>query len=109
MKNTLNQLSFALWTALLFSAHLSAAYGASGAPLWTNIFNGPANTINVPHAVAVDSQGNVFVTGQSAGNGGYFEFATVKYSGAGAPLWTNRYNEGGNLSAQANAMAVDSN
>jgi hypothetical protein len=44
--------------------------------------------------MAVDNNGNVLVTGQS-----YLDYATVKYSNAGVPLWTNR-NTG-------NRIAVD--
>src|SRR5262245_11777588 len=33
--------------------------------------------------------------------------ATIAYSGAGVPLWTNRYDGPEDLSAQANAVAVD--
>jgi hypothetical protein len=42
--------------------------------------------------VAVDSSGNVFVTGYSYVNGSSRDYATIAYSGAGVPLWTNRFN-----------------
>ena len=62
-------------------------------PLWTNRYNGPANSYDAATAVAVDASGNVFVTGvMTAG----IDYATIAYSGAGVPLWTNRYNGPGN-------------
>ena len=36
----------------------------------------------------------VFVMGFSAGSGSENDYATIKYSNAGMPLWTNRYNNG---------------
>ena len=78
-------------------------YSAAGAALWTNRYNGPGNSIDGANAVAVDANGNVFVSGTSIGIGGYFEYATVAYSTAGVPLWTNRSNAG-----SATALAVDS-
>jgi hypothetical protein len=50
----------------------------------------------------VDGSGNVFVTGSSAG-----DYATIKYSGAGVPLWSNRHNGSGNNHDYASAVAVD--
>ena len=65
-------------------------------PLWTNRYEGP-DGFDHPYAVAVDNGGNVFVTGGSGGS-----YLTIAYSGAGAPLWTNRYG-----ATEAYALAVD--
>ena len=49
----------------------------------------------------------MFVTGYSYGSGSSEDYATVAYSGAGVPLWTNRYNGPWNYDDKAVAMAVD--
>jgi hypothetical protein len=54
----------------------------------------------------MDSSNNVIVTGYSS-NGTNYDYATIKYSGAGVPLWTNRYNGPGNGDDEASAVAVD--
>jgi hypothetical protein len=82
-------------------------YSGAGVPLWTNRYNGPGNTNDYPIALAVDSSGSVFVTGYSTGSGGDYDYATIKYSGAGVPLWTNRYDGPGNTKDFASALAVD--
>src|SRR5207247_5754254 len=67
--------------------------------LWTNRYNGGAT------AIALDRNGNVFVTGTSFGSAGApFDYATIAYSSAGVPLWTNRFNGFNGYPA----MAVDS-
>ena len=57
--------------------------------------------------MAVDASGSVYVTGYSAGSGSSWDYATIMYSSAGVPLWTNRYNGPGNGSDKARALAVD--
>ena len=90
------------------SDYATIAYSGAGVPLWTNRYNGPANGNDVANAVAVDASGNVFVTGSSVGSGGDSDYATIAYSGAGVPLWTNRYNGPGRQPwTIANAVAVD--
>src|SRR5436190_19786697 len=83
-------------------------YSGSGVPLWTNRYNGPANKDDFPSAMTVDASGNVIVTGSSRGETSELDYVTLKYSSAGVPLWTNRYNGPGNQSDYAEAMALDS-
>jgi hypothetical protein len=62
-------------------------YSSVGVPLWTNLYNGPGDGDSISsilYAVAVDSGNNVIVTGSSDG-----DYATIKYSSAGVPLWTD--------------------
>ena len=58
-------------------------------------------------AAAVDAAGNVYVTGESAGAGFDFDYATIKYDPEGNELWVARYNGPGNGSDVASALAVD--
>ena len=82
-------------------------YSSAGVPLWTNRYNGPGNGNDYAYAVAVDGSNNVIVTGYSTGSGSSYDYATIKYSSAGVPLWTNRYNGPGNGDDHACAVAVD--
>ncbi|HEV7926675.1 MAG TPA: hypothetical protein VGR14_15050 [Verrucomicrobiae bacterium] len=89
------------WTTLpgAYSDYVTLAYSPSGAPLWTNFFYGPGNSI----AVALDASGNAYVTGSI----GSEYFATLAYSLAGNALWTNWYADGGSGQAEAEAIAAD--
>ncbi len=87
--------------------YVTIAYSSSGAPLWTNRYDGPGNGDDEARAIAVDGNGNVLVTGQSSGSGSSWDYATIKYSNAGVALWTNRYNGPGNDDDEAWAIAVD--
>ncbi len=79
--------------------YATIAYSGVGVPLWTNRYNGPSNFDDRAIAIAVDGSGNVFVTGTSGFP--FRDYATIAYSGAGVPLWTNLYT------GQARALAVD--
>ncbi|MEK7706725.1 MAG: SBBP repeat-containing protein, partial [Verrucomicrobiota bacterium] len=89
------------------SDYVTIKYSSAGVPMWTNRYSGPGNGDDFAFAVATDDSGNLFVTGQSVGSGSFYDYATIAYSGAGVPLWTNRYNGTGNGDDCANAIAVD--
>jgi len=90
------------------SDYATINYDSVGQEQWVARYNGPANGSDTPKGVAVDSSGNVYVTGGSAGSGGYFDYATVKYDSAGQEQWVARYNGPGNGHDDAEAIAVDS-
>src|SRR6185503_15647716 len=101
-------LSVAATTGSLLMLCPASAHAQGGVPLWTNRYNGPANGNDVANRIAVDSSGNVFVTGYSENASTMNDYATIKYSGAGVPLWTNYYNGPANDGDAAYAIAVDS-
>jgi hypothetical protein len=82
-------------------------YSTAGVALWTNRYNGPANNFDIPVAIGVDSSNNVIVTGRSLAGGVGSDYLTIKYSGAGVPLWTNRYNGLANNIDEPSALVVD--
>ncbi|EQB63840.1 MAG: hypothetical protein RBG1_1C00001G1419 [candidate division Zixibacteria bacterium RBG-1] len=86
--------------------YVTIKYSANGDTLWARRYNGPANDYDVATAIAVDGDGNVYVTGHSWG-GLSTDFATVKYTPNGDTLWVRRYNGPGNLGDGGSALAVD--
>ncbi len=88
--------------------YTTIAYSSTGVPLWTNRYKTYATLVNYARAIATDKSGNVFVTGRSRLYVGENDYATVAYSGAGVPLWTNRYNGPANLDDTALAITVNS-
>jgi hypothetical protein len=81
-------------------------YSPTGAPLWTNRSR-LLGSYNSPTPLAVDKDNNVVVTGSTSLNG-YIAYATVLYSSAGAPRWTNIYSSSvPNGDAFARAVATD--
>lgn len=92
-----------------FEDYLTLKYSSAGALMWAKLYNGPlASGQDRANALAVDADGGVIVTGSSDSvRANYWEYATIKYSGAGVPLWTNRYNGPANYSSTAQALATD--
>jgi hypothetical protein len=86
--------------------YVTIAYSSAGVALWTNKYNGSGNGDDQAVAIAVKGNGNVIVTGQSFGSGGYYDYATIAYSGSGVPLWTNIFTAN-NSDAKPSAVAVD--
>lgn len=76
--------------------YVTVAYANAGILLWTNRYGGAGNGDDRAYALAVAPSGDVIVSGISADGTTYSDCATIAYSSAGEPLWTNRYNGGGN-------------
>jgi uncharacterized delta-60 repeat protein len=86
---------------------LGRAHGLAQQEKWVARYNGPGNGEDGASAIAVDSSGNVYVTGSSSGSSLVLDYATIKYSPNGKQVWINRYNGPGNSLDWASAIAVD--
>ena len=65
-------------------------YSNSGAALWTNVVTAVEYAGGGVPVIATDPAGNVFLVGGTPGSTGV-DYTMFKYSGTGAPLWTNRF------------------
>ncbi|HXJ76562.1 MAG TPA: SBBP repeat-containing protein, partial [Candidatus Dormibacteraeota bacterium] len=78
--------------------------------LWEGRYDGPTHNNDVPAGVAVDSQGNILITGSSLDEQGDPDGVTIKYAGAtGALLWEKRFVGAPNTRQELHAVAVDGN
>lgn len=82
-------------------------YDSLGNELWIRRYNGPADSSDWAHAMAVDGSGNVYVTGSSLGINTFFDYVTIKYCPNGDTAWIRRYDRPVNHIDQALAIAVD--
>ncbi|HEX6432070.1 MAG TPA: SBBP repeat-containing protein [Niastella sp.] len=87
--------------------YATVKYDKNGDTKWVRRYNGPGNATDQATAIAVDNEGNVYVTGESIASGSFGDYATIKYDKNGNEKWVRRYNGPGNSSDRANAIAVD--
>jgi len=82
-------------------------YDPAGNLLWAREHDGTGGSLDIAHALAVDTAGNVFVTGYSNGASGGVNFATVKYDGAGNLEWAREYDGTASGADYPYALAVN--
>ena len=81
--------------------------GTNGHKIWLATYSGPGSGQNQGTAVALDSAGNVYVTGYSPGVGSGNDIVTIKYDSNGNQLWVQRYNGPANGDDIPTGIVVD--
>ncbi len=82
-------------------------YDEDGNELWVARYNGTGNGFDTANAMVIDTNGNLYITGGSPGDGTETDFATVKYDASGNELWVARYNGSANGSDYGVDLAID--
>jgi len=84
---------------------LTIKYNNNLDTLWTRRFAG--DSFDYPSAIAVDSSGNVLVTGMTQKRGIDYDYLTIKYGFNGDSLWKRYYAGSDSANDSASAIAVD--
>ncbi|NPV13724.1 T9SS type A sorting domain-containing protein [candidate division WOR-3 bacterium] len=88
--------------------YFTMKYSRNGDSLWARAYNRyPANNEDLLYGLTLDQAGNVFVTGTSLDDITDYDIATVSYTSAGVPRWTQRY-DGATLEDEGTDIVVDS-
>lgn len=87
--------------------YASIKYHANGDTAWVRRFTSPGAAWDAALAIAVDSEGNVYVTGQSYLDNTDKDYLTVMYYPNGDTAWTRRYNGPVNGPDRPYDLAVD--
>ena len=82
-------------------------YNSAGEQQWVARYNGPDNGYDRPYAMAIDSFGNVYVTGYTGTADSFSDWTTIKYDSDGQQLWVARYNVCPRSYARGRGIAVD--
>ena len=92
-----------------WSDYITVKYNTEGVVQWVAHYDGMGHLDDWAEDLALDSFGNVYVTGWSEGSDPGCDYATVKYNPDGIEQWSARYNGPGNSQDYAEALMVDGN
>ncbi|MCI0596468.1 MAG: SBBP repeat-containing protein [candidate division Zixibacteria bacterium] len=98
----------ALCFCTLFSLYFPVVFSQDVDTAWVRRYNGPGNGDDRATAIAVDSGGNVYVTGSCFDSATGYDYCTIKYLPNGDTAWLRKYDGPGGFGDYAYAMEVDS-
>ena len=87
--------------------YTTVKYNPDGVQLWVASYSGNGDDNDYARDIAVDSSGNVYVTGDSRTPTDEEDFVTIMYNRAGVQQWVARYNGSQNLSDKPVVIALD--
>jgi hypothetical protein len=76
---------------------------------WIKTFNNTSNQNDQANSLAVDDEGNVYVTGETKNSAGNDDYCTIKYDSLGTEIWVRYYNNGQSDKAQKITLDEDKN
>lgn len=86
--------------------YVTVKYDTNGTELWVKRYDGGGG--DYPKAIALDSQANAYVTGESYHDTDGYNYLTIRYDANGLDPWGHVYNGTANGNDTANAIAIDS-
>ncbi len=91
-----------------YDDYATLKYNSLGVMQWVMRYTGMGSTgTDGATQLKIDASGNVYVTGKSQGTTSDYDYATIKYSTAGALMWVTRYNGPGNSADESYSIALD--
>ncbi len=94
--------------AELSADYITIKYNSSGKEEWAARYNGPDSLSDFASDLAIDSFGDIVVTGSSRSLSAFADYATVKYNSLGVQRWASRYNgRGPNSRDEASRITID--
>jgi uncharacterized delta-60 repeat protein len=91
--------------------YATVKYNSAGVQQWAARYKAASDSgLSQAYALAVDDNGNVYVTGRSDPSSPFgfnFDIVTIKYNSDGDSVWVHRYNGPANSSDIGNSVAVD--
>lgn len=84
----------------------TAKLNSAGTILWSTTYAGGGNQTDKAWGIVVDTDGSVFITGETTDASSNVNYITAKYSAAGALLWSSFYNGTGNGEDVASSIGL---
>jgi uncharacterized delta-60 repeat protein len=79
-------------SSLSFIDIVTLKYSPGGTLRWKRRYTSDVGNEDIPYAIAVDPNGNVYVGGTSLSTASFYDFVIIKYDSNGVEQWTTRYD-----------------